>query len=64
VSAAATFDTGLERQYGGVVGSEVADKGAHVNLGPTVNLVRDPRWGRAFETLGEDAFLAGQMGAS
>jgi beta-glucosidase len=64
VSAAATFDTGLERQYGDVVGAEVAGKGAHVNLGPTVNLVRDPRWGRAFETMGEDAYLAGQMGAA
>src|SRR2546421_1680595 len=57
VSAAATWDAGLEQQYGSVVGSEVAGKGAHVNLGPTINLVRDPRWGRAFETMGEDAFL-------
>jgi len=46
VSAAATWDTALEQQYGNVVGSEVAGKGAHVDLGPTINLVRDPRWGR------------------
>ena len=38
--------------------------GATVVLGPTVNIVRDPRWGRAFESLGEDPYLAAQMGAA
>src|SRR5256885_2330869 len=37
-----------------------AATGAAVNLGPTVNIVRDPRWGRAFESYGEDPYLAGQ----
>ena len=64
VAAAATWYTGLEGQYGSVVGAEVAGKGAQVNLGPTVNIVRDPRWGRAFETLGEDPYLSGRMGAA
>jgi beta-glucosidase len=64
VAAAASWDTSLEQQYGSVVGSEEAGKGANVNLGPTVNIVRDPRWGRAFEAFGEDPYLAGQMGAA
>jgi beta-glucosidase len=64
VAAASTWDTGLEQQYGAVVGSEEAGKGADVNLGPTVNIVRDPRWGRAFESFSEDPYLAGQMGAA
>jgi beta-glucosidase len=63
VAAAASWDTSLEQQYGSVVGSEEAGKGANVNLGPTVNIVRDPRWGRAFEAFGEDPYLAGQMAA-
>ena len=29
---------------------------------PTVNMVRDPRWGRTPETYGEDPFLTGEMG--
>ena len=37
-----------------MVGSEERGKGVDVNLGPTVNIVRDPRWGRAFESYGED----------
>ena len=28
---------------------------------PNINLVRDPRWGRAQETYGEDPFLTGRM---
>jgi len=64
VSAAATWDTDAEGQYGAVIGSEQAGKGTDVDLGPTVNMVRDPRWGRAFESLGEDPYLAGSMGAA
>ena len=29
---------------------------------PTVNLLRDPRWGRGIETYGEDPYLTGVMG--
>jgi beta-glucosidase len=64
VAAASSWDTSLEQQYGAVVGSEEAGKGANVNLGPTVNIVRDPRWGRAFESFGEDPYLAGQLAAA
>ncbi|MGD0240887.1 MAG: glycoside hydrolase family 3 C-terminal domain-containing protein [Streptosporangiaceae bacterium] len=60
VALAASWDPGLARAYGSVVGSEERGKGADVNLGPTVNIVRDPRWGRAFESYGEDPYLAGQ----
>ncbi|MFC4031300.1 discoidin domain-containing protein [Streptomyces polygonati] len=62
--SAATFDTAYEQQYGSSVGQEFAGKGVNVALGPTVNIVRDPRWGRAYETFGEDPYLSGQMGAA
>jgi len=64
VAGAATWDTSLMRQYGAVVGAEEWGKGANVNLGPTVNIVRDPRWGRAFESYSEDPYLAGQLGVA
>ncbi|WP_370343281.1 glycoside hydrolase family 3 C-terminal domain-containing protein [Catenulispora sp. MAP5-51] len=64
VDIAATWDTGAEQTYGQVIGAEQAAKGATVELGPTINIVRDPRWGRAFETVGEDPYLNGQMGAA
>ncbi len=57
VALAATWDLALARSYGQVIGAEEAGKGASVNLGPTVNIDRDPRWGRSFEAFTEDPFL-------
>jgi beta-glucosidase len=57
VALAATWDPSLAQQYGQVIGTEEFGKGASVNLGPTVNIDRDPRWGRSFEALSEDPFL-------
>jgi beta-glucosidase len=57
VSLAATFDPTLAKGYGTVVGAEEAGKGASVNLGPTINIDRDPRWGRSFEAYTEDPYL-------
>jgi len=57
VALAATWDPSLARQYGQVIGAEEYGKGASANLGPTVNIDRDPRWGRSFEALSEDPFL-------
>jgi beta-glucosidase len=64
VTLAATFSNGLARQYGSVVGSEEWGKGAAVDLGPTINLDRDPRWGRSFEAYGEDPYLNGDLGTA
>ncbi|MFZ0089059.1 MAG: glycoside hydrolase family 3 C-terminal domain-containing protein [Solirubrobacteraceae bacterium] len=57
VGVAATWDPSLAGRYGRVIGSEELGKGAEVNLGPTVNIDRDPRWGRSFEAFTEDPFL-------
>ena len=64
VDVAATWDPSAEQAYGQVIGSEQAAKGTTVDLGPTINIVRDPRWGRAFESIGEDPYLNGTMGAA
>src|SRR3984957_14268326 len=57
VALAATWDPSLAQQYGQVIGAEEYGKGASANLGPTVNIDRDPRWGRSFEALSEDPAL-------
>jgi beta-glucosidase len=61
VALAATWDPSLASQYGQVIGTEEFGKGASANLGPTVNIDRDPRWGRSFEALSEDPFLNSQL---
>ena len=60
-TAAATWDPALIQQEGAAMGNEFAGKGVNLSLGPTTNLVRDPRWGRTYETYGEDPYLAGQI---
>src|SRR5258705_133672 len=64
VDVAATWDTSAEQTYGHLIGAEQAAKGTTVDLGTTINIVRDPRWGRAFESIGEDPYLNGTMGAA
>ena len=61
VGLAATWNPALADQYGQVIGAEEAGKGAEVNLGPTVNIDRDPRWGRSFEAFTEGPFLNGAL---
>jgi beta-glucosidase len=61
VSLAAAWDSGLARRYGQVVGAEERSKGIMVNLGPTINIDRDPRWGRTFESYSEDPYLNGAL---
>lgn len=61
IALSATWDVAAADRYGQVIGAQERGKGANINLGPTVNIVRDPRWGRAFETLGEDPWLTSQM---
>ena len=64
VGAGRQLDPSLARQYGQVIGSEEAGKGADVNLGPTINIDRDPRWGRSFEAFTEDPFLNASLATS
>lgn len=46
------------------MGREAIAKGAHVLLGPTVNMQRSPLGGRAFESFSEDPVLAGNCAAA
>ncbi|HEY1485061.1 MAG TPA: glycoside hydrolase family 3 N-terminal domain-containing protein, partial [Micromonosporaceae bacterium] len=43
------------------LGASASDYGDLTFWAPTVNLDRDPRWGRTDEAFGEDPYLVGQM---
>ncbi len=62
ISVAATFNRSLTRELYAMAARQAASRGAHVVLTPVVDVARDPRWGRVEETLGEDPYLAGQIG--
>ncbi|HEX3491205.1 MAG TPA: glycoside hydrolase family 3 C-terminal domain-containing protein [Streptosporangiaceae bacterium] len=64
VDLAASWDPGLAGCYGKVIGTEERGKGVEEVYGPTINIVRVPQWGRAFEALGEDPYLDGQVAAA
>jgi beta-glucosidase len=59
---AATWDTGLARRAGQLLGQEARGKGVHVLLAPTVNLHRSPLGGRHFEAYSEDPLLTARIG--
>ena len=42
----------------------IAAKGIAMVLGPSVNIQRDPRWGRNFEMFSEDPFLTSALGTA
>ncbi|THH41080.1 glycoside hydrolase family 3 N-terminal domain-containing protein [Neolewinella litorea] len=62
IAVAATFNRGLTRRLYATAARQAASRGVHVVLTPVVDIARDPRWGRVEETLGEDPFLAGEIG--
>lgn len=60
---AATWDPAAAETYGRAYGGEQAAKGHNVALGPCVNILRTPRWGRSFETFTEDPHLNAALAA-
>ncbi|MBX6384905.1 MAG: glycoside hydrolase family 3 C-terminal domain-containing protein [Microbispora sp.] len=61
---AATFDPGLVTRMAGAIADDMRAVGVHQGLSPVLDVVRDYRWGRVEETLGEDPYLVGQIGAA
>jgi beta-glucosidase len=64
IALAATWDPALARRYGRVIGTEARATNNDVVLGPMVDVVRDPRAGRTFETFGEDPLLDSRLAAA
>ena len=58
---ASTWNRDLSALYGNAVSEEFAYRGKDVMLGPGLNIARMPLNGRAFEYLGEDPYLTGEM---
>lgn len=61
VALAATFSPAVAQAYGEVIGSETRALGYGVIHGPNVDVLRDPRHGRAHESFGEDPVLVSAM---
>lgn len=79
IGLAATWDPVLQEQVATVISDEARARWNELDQGreqknqfsdlltfwsPTVNMARDPRWGRTPETYGEDPYLSGIMGTA
>jgi beta-xylosidase len=64
IAWAATFDPGLIYEMAAAIGRDMAAVGVHQGLSPVLDVVRDYRWGRVEETMGEDPYLVCQLGTA
>lgn len=64
IALGATWDPELVGRLGDLLGVEAQRRGAHVLLAPTVNIVRTPIGGRAFECYSEDPELTARLAVS
>ncbi|MEU2426155.1 glycoside hydrolase family 3 N-terminal domain-containing protein [Streptomyces sp. NPDC007851] len=60
----AAFDPPLVEELGRRIGRDLRSVGVHQGLAPVLDVVRDPRWGRVEETIGEDPYLVGTIGTA
>ncbi len=64
IGLAATWNPDLAKQFGEITSYEMRASGIPWNFSPVLDVARQPLWSRYFETLGEDPFLASEMGTA
>ena len=64
VGLGATWNPDLVEESAHITAVEVAATGIDWTFSPTVDVARDDRWGRTYESFGEDPYLVKWMGAS
>ncbi|MCI6886149.1 MAG: glycoside hydrolase family 3 C-terminal domain-containing protein [Lachnospiraceae bacterium] len=62
MNVACTWEPELAEQMSAVIGQESKAVGINSAMSPVIDIVRDHRWGRVYETYGEDPYLTSQMG--
>ena len=61
LSWGASFEPSLVRDIAHAIGTDMRAVGVHQGLAPVLDVVRDARWGRVEETIGEDPYLVGTV---
>ena len=64
IAWAATFDPDLVGRMGAAIGRDMHAVGVHQGLAPVLDVVRDYRWGRVEETMGEDPYVVATLGTA
>ncbi|SFF06352.1 beta-glucosidase [Chitinophaga sp. CF118] len=61
IALASTWNENLMTDIYSNVAAEVRARGGQQVLAPVIDIVRDPRWGRTEETMGEDPYLISRL---
>ncbi len=64
LSWGASFDPELVERMAARIGADLRSVGVHQGLAPVLDVVRDARWGRVEETIGEDPYLVATVGSA
>jgi beta-glucosidase len=64
VGLAASGDRALVADLGRATAAQVRATGIHWNFAPVLDVGRDPRWGRFYETWGESVALTAELGTA
>lgn len=64
LSWGASFDPDLVAEMAAGIGRSMRALGVHQGLAPVLDVVRDYRWGRVEETIGEDPYLVASIGSA
>ncbi|MEI5584669.1 MULTISPECIES: beta-glucosidase family protein [unclassified Agromyces] len=64
LSWGATFDPAIVERMARRIGDDMRSVGVHQGLAPVLDVVRDARWGRVEETIGEDPYLVATVGTA
>jgi beta-glucosidase len=64
IGMGATWDTQLARQAGQATRNQICSVGTVWDFAPVQDVARDNRWGRTYETWGEEPALSGAMGGA
>ncbi|WP_307807388.1 glycoside hydrolase family 3 N-terminal domain-containing protein [Naasia sp. SYSU D00948] len=60
----ATFSPELVERMASAIGDDLRSVGVQQSLSPLLDVVRDYRWGRVEECIGEDPYLVGMLGTA
>ncbi len=61
IGVGSTWNPQLMEEAYAYIAAEIRSRGAHIGLVSALDILRDPRWGRAEECYSEDPYLASQM---
>jgi len=64
VNLGCTWEPELAERMSAIIGQESRSVGITSAMSPVIDVAQDPRWGRTYETFGEDPYLISQFGVN